>query len=166
MKKMLRNILYIIGIILLIPFIIAILWVLYDNAREYFLIAAVIGVLVIFTPILIKHGLKTVRKERDNVYAQLRYNMPVRYNTGKIFIGFIEILGVFWLIIPCTFLIPGEMWIMILPLLSIATWIVECCVSAIWSDIGWKKSKYWLMNISVYIFGVVVGYIVSQLIYS
>ena len=165
MKNTLKNTLYIIGLVLIIPFDIIILWGLYDIAREYFFVAAFISAILILTPILIKHGLKTVRKERDNVYAQLRYNMPVRYNTGKIFIGFIEILGVFWLIIPCAFLIPGEMWLMVLPLFSIATWIVEYCVSGIWSDIGWKKSKYWLMNIGIYIFGVVVGYIVSQLIY-
>lgn len=166
MKKTLKNILYIIGIILLIPFDIIILLGLYDIAQEYIFFAGFISAILILTPILIKHGLKTVRKERDNVYAQLRYNMPVRYNTGKTLFGFIEILGVFWLIIPCAFLIPGEMWLMVLPLFSVATWIVEYCVSGIWSDIGWKKSKYWLMNISVYILGIVVGCIFSQLLYK
>ena len=121
--------------------------------------------MLLLTPFLIKHGLKTVRKERDNVYAQLRYNMPVRYNTGKICLGFIEILGVFWLIVPCSFFIPGEMWLMVLPLLSVSTWIVEYSVSNIWTDIGFKKSKYWLMNIFVYILGIIVGYIISKLVY-
>lgn len=166
MKNTLKNILYIIGLVLIIPFDIIILWGLYDIAREYFFVAAFISALLILTPLLIKHGLKTVRKERDNVYAQLRYNMPVRYNTGRTLFGFIEILGVFWLIIPCAFLIPGEMWLMVLPLFSVTTWIVEYCVSGIWSDIGWKKSKYWLMNITVYILGIVVGCIFSQLLYK
>ena len=166
MRMKLKNILYVVGIALLLPFDIIILWGLYDIAREYFFVATIISAMLLLTPFLIKHGLKTVRKECDNVYAQLRYNMPAHYNTGRTIFGFIEILGVFWLIIPCAFLIPGEMWLMVLPLFLVATWIVEYCVSGIWSDIGWKKSKYWLMNISVYILGIVVGCIFSQLLYK
>ena len=76
------------------------------------------------------------------------------------------ILGFFWLVVPFIFLVPGGMWIAVLPLLTVAVWVIESLVSNFWVDIGWKKSKYWLMNIGIYIVGAATGFIISKIVYS
>lgn len=164
--KRLKNILYIIGIIILVPIAVGIVLTVYNIAGVSFLYGLGIAVVIVITAILMKIGVKTVREERDEVCQQLRFNMSVKYNTGRIFLGFVEILGFFWLVVPFVFLVPGGMWIAVLPLLTVAVWVIESLVSNFWVDIGWKKSKYWLMNIGIYIVGAATGFIISKIVYS
>lgn len=164
--KRLKNILYIIGIIILAPLTVALVFTLYKSAGVVFLYGFGFCVVIVMTAFLMKAGVKTLSKERDEVFQQLRFNVPVQYNKGRIFFGFVKVLGFFWLVVPFVFFIPGELWIAVLPLLTVAVWVIEMLVSNFWTDIGWKKSKYWLMNIGIYIFGAATGYIISKVIYS
>jgi hypothetical protein len=111
-----------------------------------------------------RHGVKILNKERDAVYAQLAHNMPVHYNTGRIFRGFAELLLLMWLIPPIPFIVARDLWVAILPVLTVVVLVVESLAANIWADIGWSKGKFWLMNIGFYILGIIVGVVISNLI--
>lgn len=160
-KTLIKVICYAVGAV----FGVALIYYLYTVVKMYiFLIFGFIAVCVFF-PIMMRHGVKTVFKERDSVYAQLSHNMPVRYNKGTTFRGFVEILLLLWIIIPPIMLIPGGLAVAVVPVVSIAIFIVEGLTANVWSEIGWSKSLYWLMNIGIYVLGLVLGAVLNELIY-
>ena len=81
MRMKLKNILYVVGIALLIPFDIIILWGLYDIAREYFFVATIISAMLLLTPFLIKHGLSIGWDNSPRIVhsAKVRNNTPAAF---------------------------------------------------------------------------------------
>ncbi len=138
----------------------------YSIVKEFIFLGLGFVAVCIFFPILIRHGVKTVFKERDAVYTQLSHRMKVKYNVGRTFRGFVEILLLLWLIVPPIMLIPGSLAVLVLPVVSIAIFVVEGLTAGVWSDIGWSKGLYWLMNIGIYIVGIVLGAVLNALIYK
>ncbi len=166
MKKTVKTAFYIIGGIVFLLIDIRLLTALYANMREYFVFALLVCGLIIAMPLVIKSGIKALHEECDTVNAYLNRNLPVKYNTGRILSGFFRVLCVFWLIIPVLFLIPGKVFVFILPTVTVAIWVFEMKMGVIWSDIGWKKRNYWAMNIGAYLSGILIGTAVSALMYS
>lgn len=163
--KILKASLKVIGYAVGALFGVGLIYYLYTVVKMYiFLIFGFITACVLF-PIMMRHGVKTVLKERDSVYAQLSHNMPVRYNKGTTFRGFVEILLLLWIIIPPIMLIPGGLAVAVVPVVSVAIFIVEGLTANIWSEIGWSKGLYWLMNIGIYVLGLVLGAVLNELIY-
>ncbi len=143
---------------------VGLIYFLFTVVRWWILLVIPVGLVSVVFPLMMRHGVKILNKERDAVYAQLAHNMPVRYNTGRIFRGFAELLLLMWLIPPIPFIIAGEMWVAILPVLTVVILVVESIASNIWADIGWSKGKFWLMNIGIYILGIIIGVIISNLL--
>ncbi len=166
MSKSLKILLYIIGLIIVVPVSVGFVYFAVTLAGgAVFIGIGFVTVMVGFT-LLMRSGVKQLNRERDNVFAQLRFNMPIRYNTGRIILGFCQLLGFFWLIVPFVMIATGKMWMAALPVVTVAVWVIESLAARFWTDIGWKKSKYWLMNIIIYILGIVVGIFASGLIYG
>lgn len=165
MKRLLLTVLYVIGILIVTPISIALLWIVCVSAGSSFIIGiGFVAVIVGFT-LIMRNGAKRLQKERDNVFAQLRYNMPVKYNKVNILFGFCQLLSFFWLIVPFVFAITGRMWVAALPVVTVAVWVIESVIVRFWTDIGWKKYKYWLMNISAYIIGIAFGSALTVFVY-
>lgn len=138
----------------------------YSIVKDFIFLGLGFIAVCVFFPILIRHGVKTVFKERDAVYTQLSHHMKVKYNIGRTFRGFVEILLTLWLVVPPIMLIPGNLAVLVLPVVSIAIFVVEGLTAGVWSDIGWSKGLYWLMNIGIYIVGIVLGAVLNALIYN
>lgn len=159
-KGVLRSISYILSAV----FGLALLYWLYTFVKWWMLLSIPVGAAAVGFPLLMRHGVRILNKERDAVYTQLAHNMPVKYNTGRIFRGFAELLGLMWIIPPLPFIIAGQLWVAILPVLTVVILIVESLAANIWIDIGWSKGKYWLINIGIYILGIIIGVVISGLI--
>ena len=165
MLKTVKGILRLVSYILSAVLGVALLYWLYTIVKWWMLLAIPVGASAVGFPLMMRHGLKILNKERDAVYAQLAHNMPVRYNTARIFRGFAELLGLMWFLPPIPFIVAGQLWVAILPVFTVVILVVESIVANIWVDIGWSKAKYWLMNIGIYILGIIVGVVISNLIY-
>ncbi len=164
MPNSLKTVLRIITSVLAGVLGVGLIYLLYTIVHEWILIIIpVVGIGVLF-PIMMRHGLKTIQKERENVYAQLSHNMPVQYNTGTIFRGFAELLLLVWLIPIVPFVVAGDLWVAILPICTVVVLVVEALAANIWADIGWSKAKFWLMNIGFYIIAVIIGVVLNNLI--
>lgn len=164
MLKTAKGILRLVSCILFGILGVALLYWLYAIGRWWMLLAFPVGGVCIGFPLMMWHGMKILNKERDAVYAQLSHNMPVQCNTARIFRGFAELLGLMWLIPPIPFIVAGDLWVAVLPVLTVVIIVIEALASNIWADIGWSKGKFWLMNIGFYILGIIIGVIISNLI--
>lgn len=142
---------------------VALLYWLYTIVKWWMLLAIPVGAAAVGFPLMMRHGVKILNKERDSIYAQLAHNMPVKYNTGRIFRGFAELLLLMWIIPPVPFIVAGQMCVAILPVLTVVILIVESLTANYWADIGWSKGKYWLMNICIYILGIILGVVIRGL---
>ncbi len=160
LKVVIRIASYILATVLGIGLIVG----LYKIVKWWILLCIPAGMIAVVFPLMMRHGVKILNKERDAVYAQLAHNMPVRYNTGRIMRGFTELLLLLWLLPPVPFIIAGDLWVAILPVLTVLILVVESIASNIWADIGWSKGKFWLMNIGIYILGIVIGVVLSNFI--
>ncbi|MBO5746255.1 MAG: hypothetical protein J6S13_04115 [Clostridia bacterium] len=160
LKGVLRIISYILAAILGVGLIL----LLYSIVKWWILIVIPVGVASVLFPIMMKHGVKILNDERDSVYAQLAHNMPVQYNTRRIFRGFTELLLLMWLLPPVPFIVAGDLYVAILPIITVIIVVFEAFASNIWTDIGWSKGKYWLMNIGIYLVGIIIGVILNELI--
>ncbi len=166
MKSSIKNILYFIGGIICLFASVFICIGLWNFIRWGVFIAVGVGVIGISVPFIIRNGLKKLYKERATVEVLLSRNIEVNLDKGRIFGAFCQVLLLFWLLVPATFLIPtGVLTAVVLIPSSVAMFVVEMRVSEIWEDIGWKKGHYWLMNTSFYIIGVILGYCLKILIY-
>lgn len=143
---------------------VGLIYFLFTIVHWWILIIIPASLVAVVFPLMMRHGVKILNKERDAVYAQLAHNMPVHYNTGRIFRGFAELLLLMWLIPPIPFIVAGDLWVAILPVLTVVVLVVESLAANIWADIGWSKGKFWLMNIGFYILGIIVGVVISNLI--
>lgn len=164
MLKTAKGILKLVSCILSVILGVALLYWLYTIVKWWMLLAIPVGASAVGFPLMMRHGMKILNKERDAVYAQLSHNLPVEYNTSRIFRGFAELLGLMWFLPPIPFIVAGQLWVAILPIFTVVILVVESIVANIWADIGWSKAKYWLMNIGIYILGIVVGVVISNLI--
>ena len=142
---------------------VGLIYFLYTIVKWWILLCIPAGAVAVVFPIMMRHGVKILNKERDAVYAQLARNMPVRYNTGRIMRGFCELLLLLWLLPPVPFIVAGDLWVAILPLFTVLILVIESLASNIWADIGWSKGKFWLMNIGIYILGIILGVVISNL---
>ena len=143
---------------------VGLIYLLYSIVKTWiFIIIPVCAVAVLF-PVMLRHGVKILNKERESVYAQLAHNMPVQYNTGRIFRGFAELLLLMWIIPPIPFIVAGELWVAILPVLTVVIIVIESLAANIWADIGWSKGKFWLMNIGIYILGIIIVVVVNAVL--
>ena len=159
LKKVIRIASYIIATVLAIGLIIG----LYKIVKWWILLVIPAGMIAVAFPLMMRHGVKILNKERDMVYVQLAHNMPVKYNTGRIFRGFVELLLLMWLLPIIPFVVAGDLWVAILPVLSVIIFVIEGLAANIWADIGWSKAKFWLMNIGIYILGIIIGSIINNL---
>lgn len=164
MLKTAKGILKLVSCILSVILGVALLYWLYTIVKWWMLLAIPVGASAVGFPLMMRHGMKILNKERDAVYSQLAHNLPVEYNTGRIFRGFAELLGLMWFLPPIPFIVAGQLWVAILPIFTVVILVVESIVANIWADIGWSKAKYWLMNIGIYILGIIVGVVISNLI--
>ncbi len=164
MLKTAKGILRLVSCILSVILGVALLYWLYTIVKWWILLAIPVTAVAVGFPLMMRHGMKILNKERDAVYSQLAHNLPVKYNTSRIFRGFAELLGLMWFLPPIPFIVAGQLWVAILPAFTVVILVVESIVANIWVDIGWSKAKYWLMNIGIYIFGIIVGVVISNLI--
>ena len=161
LKRVIRIVSYLIAIALTVFLAI----VLYKTVRQFIFLIIAIPIVGIGFPLMIRHGIKAVNKERDTAFEQLQNNLPVKINKARTFLGFVEIHLLLWLAVPLVMLIPDNLFLIALPTITIIIIIVENSVSNIWEDIGWSKALYRLMNISVYILGILLGFVISNIIY-
>lgn len=159
LKTVIRIASYILATVLGIGLIIG----LYKIVKWWILLCIPAGMIAVVFPLMMRHGVKILNKERDAVYAQLAHNMPVKFNTGRIMRGFTELLLLMWLLPPVPFIIAGDLWVAVLPIITVLILVIESLASNIWADIGWSKGKYWLMNIGIYILGIVIGVTVNAI---
>lgn len=159
------------GIVKFISYILAgilgvgLILLLFKIVQWWILIVIPAGTIAVLFPLMMRHGVKILNDERDSVYAQLSHNMPVKYNTKRIFKGFTELLLLMWLLPPIPFIIAGDLWVAILPILTVLIIVIESLAANIWTDIGWSKGKYWLMNIGIYILGIIIGTVLKEFIH-
>ncbi len=166
MKNSIKKVFYIIGGIVCLIAAVIISIGLWKFIRWGVFLAVGFGAFGLSIPFLIRHGLKTLYKERAYITNILSRNVEIHYSYGKILRGFTEVLILFWLMVPATFLIPaGVLTAVVLIPSTVAMFVVEMRVSEIWEDIGWKKGHYWLMNISIYIVGIILGYCLKVILY-
>ena len=164
MFNSLRNFFRIISYILAVVLGIGLILLLYSMVKWWILLVIPVGIMVVLFPIMMKHGMKILNEERESVYAQLAHNMPLQYNTGRIFKGFTELLLLVWLLPPVPFIIAGDLYVAILPIITVVIIVIEALAANIWVDIGWSKGKYWLMNIGIYAVGIIIGVILNEII--
>ena len=160
LKTVIRIASYILATVLGIGLIVG----LYKIVKWWILLCIPAGMIAVVFPLMMRHGVKILNKERDAVYAQLAHNMPVKFNTGRIMRGFTELLLLLWLLPPIPFIIAGDLWVAVLPILTVLILVIENLASNIWADIGWSKGKFWLMNIGIYILGIAIGVTVNAII--
>lgn len=160
LKTVIRIASYILATILGIGLIVG----LYQIVKWWILLCIPAGMVAVVFPLMMRHGVKILNKERDAVYAQLAHNMPVKFNTGRIMRGFTELLLLLWILPPIPFIFAGDLWVAILPVITVLILVIESIASNIWADIGWSKGKFWLMNIGIYILGIIVGVTVNAII--
>lgn len=166
MKARIKQILYLIGGIICFVFSIALFYVLWKAVRFGVFAVFSIGIILLGFPFLMRHGLKKLYKERTTIEVLLSRNMPVNLNKSRVFGLFCEVLLLFWLLVPATFLIPaGILTAVVLIPATVVMFVVEAKVSDIWEDIGWRKGTYWLMNFAFYILGLILGYSLNLLLY-
>ena len=142
----------------------SLIYFMYTIVHEWIFIAIPVGIAAVLFPLMMRHGLKILNKELEIVYALLARNMPMQYNRGRIFRGFAELLLLMWLIPIVPFIVAGDLWVAILPIITIVIIVVEALASNIWAEIGWSKGKFWMMNIGFYILGIIIGVVISNLI--
>ena len=160
----LKGLMRIISYILAAIFGVGLILLLYSIVKWWILLVIPVGAATVLFPLMMKHGVKILNDERESVYAQLAHNMPVQYNKKHIFRGFAELLLLMWLIPPIPFIVAGDLYVAILPIITIVIIVVEAVAANIWVDIGWSKAKYWLMNIGIYVLGIVIGTILKELL--
>ncbi len=160
LKGLMRIISYILAAILGVGLIM----LLYSIVKWWILLVIPVGAATVLFPLMMKHGVKILNDERESVYAQLAHNMPVQYNKKRIFRGFAELLLLMWLLPPIPFIVAGDLYVAILPIITVVIIVVEAVAANIWVDIGWSKAKYWLMNIGIYVLGIVIGTILKELL--
>lgn len=166
MKDKIKNILFLLGGIICFIFAIGLFYVVWKAARFGVFAIFGIGIVLLGFPFLMRHGLKKLYKERATVETLLSHNMPVNLNKSAVFGSFCEVLILFWLMVPATFLIPaGVLTAVILIPSTVVMFVVEAKVSDVWEDIGWRKGTYWLMNFGFYILGIIIGYCLKLLLY-
>lgn len=160
LKGLMRIISYILATVLGVGLIM----LLYSIVKWWILLVIPVGAATVLFPLMMKHGVKILNDERESVYAQLAHNMPVQYNKKQIFRGFAELLLLMWLLPPIPFIVAGDLYVAILPIITVVIIVVEAVAANIWVDIGWSKAKYWLMNIGIYVLGIVIGTILKELL--
>ncbi len=160
LKCIMRIISYILSAVLSVGLIL----LLYSFVKWWILIVIPAGALAVLFPLMMKHGIRILNDEREKVYAQLAHNMSVQYNTKRIFRGFAELLLLIWILPPVPFIVAGDLYVAILPIITVIIVVFEAFVSNIWTDIGWSKGKYWLMNVGIYLVGIIIGVLLNELI--
>ena len=160
-KRVIRVISYLIAIALSIFLAIA----LYGTVKQFIFLIIAIPLAGVGFPLMIRHGIKTVNNERNLVFEQLQNNEPVKINKARTLCGFFEILLLLWLVIPLIMLIPGGLYFIVLPIITLLIIIIENSVAKSWEEIGWSKALYRLMNVSFYILGILLGLIIGNIIY-
>ena len=143
---------------------VGLIYFMYTIVHEWIFIVIPVCIVAVMFPLMMRHGIKTLNKELETVYALLAHNMPMQYNTRRIFRGFTELLLLTWLMPPVPFIVAGDLWVAILPVITVVIIVVEALAYNIWAEIGWSKGKYWLMNIGFYILGIIFGVAISNLI--
>ena len=161
LKRIFKVLLSLIALLLSIVLII----VLYRTVKQFVLLIIAIPLVGVGFPLMIRHGIKTLNKERDTVFEQLQDSVPVKINKAHAFLGFVEILLLLWLVVPLIMLIPGGLFLIALPVITVVIIVVENSVLSTWEDIGWSKALYRFMNISLYILGILLGLIIGNIIY-
>lgn len=68
-----------------------------------------VGIVAVLFPLMMRHSLKILNKELEIVYTLLAHNMPMQYNTGRIFRSFTELLLLMWLMPPIPFIVAGDL---------------------------------------------------------
>ena len=166
MKDKIKHILFIVGSIICLVLAIFMSIIVFKAARFGVFLILLIGLLLLGVPFLIRNGLKKLYKERAIYENLLSRNVELKYDYKRIFGYFAEVLAVFWAFVPLTFLIPTDVLTAVILIPStFVMFVFEAKVSDIWEDIGWRKSKYWLMNFGIYILGLIIGYCLKILIY-
>ena len=125
--------------------IIVLLLLLYIT-KGFFIIALGLSFLCLACPLVIRSSSKTILAEKDKVDTQALHDIPACFDKKKVLISYVKIFVLLCIFPAIGFVLPGGLWILVLPPLSVISFAVLKLTEHTWASLGWKKRSYWLLS--------------------
>ena len=109
-----------------------------------------IGFTLVCCPLIMRAGIGSIMYERLCVINQISADMPINYNKKRFVVGYFKAFTPMYAFVFASLMMPARgLWVVPFIPSMIAWFIFYKMLMNPWVDIGWKKSSYRLIHLTI-----------------